>query len=138
MSQTCDLSMSRASLSHEGGSLMNMKQAIKVTIGGLLVLAGSHVMADEAETYQINAIMEGELAGAEKKLVQVLKDNPEDPYAMLNLAFIYQRSGYDDKARELYKRILSLPENPMARLASGKPERIKYIARRGLGTVLPE
>jgi len=121
MSQTCDLSMSRASLSHEGGSLMNMKQAIKVTIGGLLVLAGSHVMA-----------------GAEKKLVHVLKDNPEDPYAMLNLAFIYQRSGYDDKARELYKRILSLPENPMARLASGKPERIKYIARRGLGTVLPE
>lgn len=114
---------------------MNSRKISALILGGLLVVPGSLVLADEAEPYQMHAIMQGDLGQAESELLSVLEENPNDPYAMLNLAFIYQKSGYSDKARDMYMRILSLPEDPLAQLASGKPERIKLIARRGLGTV---
>lgn len=89
----------------------------------------------EEENYEADRIMYGEYSEAEKNLITALEENPNDPFALLNLAALYQSVGADDKARGVYERILSLEQNPHAQLASGKAEKVKSIAQRGLTTI---
>lgn len=110
---------------------------MKTTINILVLFIGlcGFSMAgysEETNTYQVDAIAQGNLAEAEQGLLAVLEKNPNDPYALLNLAYVYQKSGNATKAQEVYQRILSLKENPYAELATGKPEAVKSIARRGI------
>ena len=88
--------------------------------------------AEESQDYQVDDIIKGDYTQAEQELLEVLRKDPEDPFALLNLAFVYQSSGQDVKAREIYQRILVQSENPHAQLASGKPQRVKTIAQRGI------
>ncbi len=82
--------------------------------------------------YQANAIQEGNLTQAERELLLVIAEDPHNPYALLNLAYVYQQSGRNDQARILYERVLELRGNPLAELSSGKPARVKRIAQRGI------
>ena len=91
--------------------------------------------AQQDAQYQANTIMSGDLASAEQELLTVLDANPNDPYALLNLAYIYQRAGEQKKASQLYSRILTLKTNPYAELASGEKENVKNIARRGIARI---
>ena len=115
-----------------------MKVKIEFLIGCLifsLVCLAVPVRADESQSYQVDAIVNGEYSKAEQKLLEVLQNKPNDPYALLNLAFVYQKSGQNAKAREVYQRILEQPQNPHAQLASGKAQRVKTIAERGIATM---
>ena len=86
----------------------------------------------EQDNYQVQLIAEGKLAEAEQGLLVMLEKDPRDPYALLNLAYVYQKSGDAEKARQVYQRILEQRQNPYAELKSGKPEAVKSIARRGI------
>ena len=119
-----------------------MIRQLIITAGVLLVLppawAEDTLPADTAgqgQRYQADVIQEGELVLAEKKLLALIEQNPHDPYAMLNLAYVYQQSGQSEKARTMYARVLELRQNPIAELSSGKPERVKRIARRGMAAI---
>lgn len=94
--------------------------------------------SEEKNTYQVDLIAEGKLAEAEQGLLTVLEKNPNDPYALLNLAYVYQKSGNPAKAQGVYQRILELKANPYAELATGKPEAVKSIARRGIAQIQAE
>jgi tetratricopeptide (TPR) repeat protein len=90
------------------------------------------VMSAETTGYEVDAIASGDLQNAEQGLLAVLEKNPDDPYALLNLAYVYKKAGNTAKAQDTYQRILALKTNPYAELVSGKAERIKSIARRGI------
>ncbi|NNE37436.1 MAG: tetratricopeptide repeat protein [Gammaproteobacteria bacterium] len=108
----------------------------KYLIFSFIIIALSNISTANAEqNYQADVIANGDLAAAEAKLIAVLDKTPDDPYALLNLAFVYQKAGNQVKAREIYYRILSLRNNPYAELASGDTERVKSIAQRGIERV---
>jgi Tfp pilus assembly protein PilF len=86
----------------------------------------------EQDNYQVQLIANGKLVEAEQGLLVMLEKDPNDPYALLNLAYVYQKSGDQEKARQVYQRILEQRQNPYAELKSGKPEAVKSIARRGI------
>jgi len=94
--------------------------------------------SQESSSYQAEAIASGKLVEAEQGLLAELEKNPNDPYALLNLAFVYQKSGNTVGAQQVYQRILELKNNPYAELASGKPEPVKNIARRGIARLEAE
>ena len=89
-------------------------------------------VAEDAKSYQLEAISNGDYKEAEKQLLAVLETKPNDPFALLNLAFIYQKYGENEKAKLMYDRIMAQRDNPHAQLASGKPRRVKSIARKGI------
>lgn len=115
------------------GGAVTMKTAINTFIF-FISLCGFATAAysEQGNTYQADAISAGKLAEAEQGLLAVLEKDPNDPYALLNLAYVYQKSGDAAKAQQVYQRILKLKENPYAELATGKPEPVKSIARRGI------
>ena len=115
----------------------------KIFAASLLLILSGATWADEAppvtndsdgikQSYQANAIQEGNLTQAERELLLVIAEDPHNPYALLNLAYVYQQSGRNDQARILYERVLELRGNPLAELSSGKPARVKRIAQRGI------
>lgn len=94
--------------------------------------------SEDTGSYQAEAIANGRLVEAEQGLLSILENDPNDPYALLNLAFVYQKSGDTVRAQQVYQRILELKNNPYAELASGKPEPVKNIARRGIARLEAE
>ena len=117
-----------------------------LTVTSLLLILTGAAWADDnppvindsnnvSQSYQANAIQEGNLTLAERELLLVVAENPHDPYALLNLAYVYQQSGRSDQARILYERVLGMRTNPLAELSSGKPARVKRIAQRGIAEI---
>ena len=117
-----------------------------LTVTSLLLILSGAARADDNppvindtndinQSYQANAIQEGNLTQAERELLLAVAENPHNPYALLNLAYVYQQSGRDEQARILYERVLDLRSNPLAKLSSGKPARVKRIARRGIAEI---
>lgn len=118
-----------------------MKRVIGVVAGVVIaaVTAGVslQVSGEEPTAYEVDAISNGDFTTAERRLTAILDKNPNDPYALLNLAFVYQKSGQADKARDLYQRILEQRQNPLAELPQGRKQPVKTIAQRGINA-LPE
>jgi len=83
-------------------------------------------------TYQAGDILSGDFAAAEAKLNTRLAASPNDSFAMLNLAAIYDRSGRTDEARALYERVMSLRDNPYAKVANNKVVPVKKVASNAL------
>ena len=117
-----------------------------LTVTSLLLILSGAAWADDNppvindtndvnQSYQADAIQEGNLTQAERELLLVVAENPHNPYALLNLAYVYQQSGRDDQARILYERVLDLRSNPLAKLSTGKPARVKRIAQRGIAEI---
>lgn len=115
-----------------------MTRTIKKCMIFIIFSFSANLMAQEDSSYQAETIANGDIQHAEQQLIEVLKDNPEDPYALLNLAYVYQRAGQEDRARDIYNRILELKANPYAELASGKTQSVKNIARRGIAGIATE
>ena len=62
------------------------------------------------------AIENGQLVDAERVLTEALDSNPDNPYALLNLGAVYQRTGRFDQAREMFERVVALdPQEVPAR-----------------------
>lgn len=88
-----------------------------------------------ADRYAMQAIMKGDYAKAEEKLRTTAAKRPDDPYALLNLAFVLQKTGRQAEAARLYEDILELEANPKAGLASGYGRPVKDVARTALGAL---
>ena len=73
----------------------------------LLGLAGysSVGYSEESGSYQADAIASGKYADAEQGLLTILENNPDDPYALLNLAYVYQKSGDATKAQQVWPSV---------------------------------
>jgi Flp pilus assembly protein TadD len=54
------------------------------------------------------AIEKGQLVDAERVLTEALDLNPDNPYALLNLGTVYQRTGRFDLAREMFEKVIAL------------------------------
>jgi len=62
------------------------------------------------------AIENGQLVDAERVLTEALDSNPDNPYALLNLGAVYQRTGRFDQAQEMFERVIALdPQEVPAR-----------------------
>lgn len=94
------------------------------------VAADKDQMKADQDPVAFETIRAGDLETAEKALMAA-KEN-EDPFQLLNLAYVMQKTGRSDEAAALYRQILDSEQNPYAKLASGDPRRVKSIARDGL------
>lgn len=66
-------------------------------------------------------IENGQLADAEQVLTEAVQANPNNPYALLNLGTVYQRTGRFDEAREMFEKVVAM--NPTEK----PPKRSKFI-----------
>ncbi|GHF11406.1 hypothetical protein GCM10017044_01450 [Kordiimonas sediminis] len=78
------------------------------------------------------ALKSGDWASAEAELLQSSLDDQDSVYAKLNLAFLYGTTGRSEQAAAIYQEILDGRDNSFAMVLSGKPRRVKAIAREGL------
>lgn len=69
---------------------------------------------------------------AEAALVNPEFAKEDEVFAKLNLAFVYSSTGRRDLAVAIYNEILASKENPYALTRSGKPRRVKTIAKMAL------
>ena len=77
-------------------------------------------------------LAERDWSAAETELVNT-EFSPEDQiFAKVNLAFLYSVTGRTEKAMALYQEILDGRDNSFAMTLSGKPRKVKYIAKDGL------
>ena len=74
--------------------------------------SGAQTLANKG----FEAIENGQLVDAERVLTEALDSNPDNPYALLNLGAVYQRTGRFDQAQEMFERVIALdPQEVPAR-----------------------
>lgn len=54
------------------------------------------------------ALQKGDNSEAEKKLTEALAINPNNPYAILNMGVIYERSGRKEEAKVMYQKVIDM------------------------------
>ena len=80
----------------------------------------------------------GRLVEAEKTLGEALQQNPNNPYALLDMGAVYQRTGRFDQAREMFEKVIALnpSEKPSKHSKSvGESKTLKEIAADNLKTL---
>ncbi|KQU56100.1 hypothetical protein ASG67_06800 [Sphingomonas sp. Leaf339] len=82
------------------------------------------------------SIASGDLAHAESTLVAERRIFPNRPELMLNLAAVYQRTGRDAAARDLYRSVREKPA-VMMDMPSGKIMSSHDLADRGIARLTP-
>lgn len=80
----------------------------------------------------------GRLVEAEKTLGEALQQNPNNPYALLDMGAVYQRTGRFDQAREMFEKVIAL--NPSEKPSKhskfvGGSKTLKEIAADNLTTL---
>jgi len=86
-------------------------------------------------------IENGQLAAAETLLTEAVQANPNNPYALLNLGTVYQRTGRFDQAREMFEKVVALnpKEKPSKRSKFVDDSKtLKDIAEDNLKTLPPK
>jgi len=107
----------------------------------LIFLAGCVSRDMKLANKSFSAIENGQLADAEKVLTEALQVNPNNPYALLNLGTVYQRTGRFDEAREMFEKVVAL--NPTQKPAKRSKfvddsKNLKEIAEDNLKTLPPK
>jgi Tfp pilus assembly protein PilF len=85
-----------------------------------------------------NHIEKGELADAETVLNEAVQKYPENPYAVLDLGTVYQRTGRFDQAREMFEKVIAMDakDNPSRRSKFVDPNKnLTQIAQDNLKTL---
>ena len=112
-----------------------MENRIRKLIGTALLASVTICGGASAETsagYEADAILDGNYRQAEIRLQGILQTSPDDAFALLNLAAIYDRSGRTEEARGLYERVMALRDNPYAQVADRKVKPVKTVASNAL------
>lgn len=86
--------------------------------------------SSQEQRYGFNALQRNDLAAAEARLIAQLAEEPDEPSVLLNLAYVYAKTGREDQALQMYDQVLRLPDVQMA-LGSGKPASSHLLARAG-------
>jgi Flp pilus assembly protein TadD len=71
---------------------------------------------------------QGNMAGAENYLNQALAENPNNPYALLNLGVVYMRTGRGEQARGLFNKVIELDPKDIVARSNGPGEVGKTLA----------
>ena len=74
------------------------------------------------------AINGGRLVEAEQHLASALEVNPDNPYTLLNLGYVYQHTGRYDAAREMYRGVIALD-------SGDRPSKVSVDSLKGLSVV---
>jgi len=83
-------------------------------------------------------IEDGRFTDAERVLTEAVQKNPDNPYAVLNLGTVYQRTGRFEQAREMFDRVIAMDaqENPAKRSEFVDPSKnLRQIAEDNLKTL---
>lgn len=100
----------------------------------LMMCAGAAVAQAPLPTptaYGSSAMLAGRYDVAEAILAERVAADPAEPSALLNMAYLYARTGRETQARALYQRVLA-EESVMLDVASGRAVASHDLARRGL------
>lgn len=100
-----------------------------------LACAMSLSSAAGASDLGYGSIQDGNWAAAEIQLRAELKENPNDPMRMLNLAYVLQSQGRADEAAGLYQSVLELDRDPLLAVGSNsksRPMRAKLVAKKAM------
>lgn len=101
-----------------------MIKTVLALVGAASVVAtgaAAQTTPSQAQTYGFNAIARGDLNAAEARLIAQRAEEPNEPSVLLNLAYIYGRTGRADEATALYNQILASDDVLMI---SGKGEQV--------------
>ena len=81
-----------------------------------VVLIGCTVLREDMRLSNrgLKEISKGNFQQAEKYLERALSLNPDNPYAVLNMGVVYQNTGRNEQAREMYKKVLSISSEEKA------------------------
>lgn len=96
-----------------------------------LALAGA-AQAQPANPYGYDHIAAKNLQAAETRLIAQQAAEPDEPSVLLNLAYVYKKTGRAAEAASLYERVLGQPDVLMA-LGSGKPAWSHALAMKAMG-----
>ena len=88
----------------------------------LLVSCASDGMRLTTRGYE--AIERGTLVEAELHLETALMLEPDNPFALLNMGYVFQQTGRYDEAREMYQKVI-------ARHSDEKPDRVLVESLKG-------
>ncbi|MCP5145011.1 MAG: tetratricopeptide repeat protein [Gammaproteobacteria bacterium] len=108
---------------------------VMMMLGGCLAMSAVAEEATGNENLHDKSILQGNYAASEKALTERLNANPNDPYALLNLAVIYRKTGREEMARDAYQRVLAQRANPYVVVASDEIKHVKTVAKNGLGVL---
>lgn len=110
-----------------------------------LAIANAHAdpdagLADAGMKYTENGwgfteVAEQDWGKAEETLKAQVEAHPDDPFRLLNLAYVYTKTDKSEDAVAVYERILDLETDPMATLTSGQDVRAKKVARDALASL---
>ncbi len=113
-------------------------RTFNLTLGVATVLASCAmpITRDEQLVEQgFQHIIDREWSQAEPYLLEALQENDDNPYALLNLGVVYQQTGRDIEAREMYNRVIDMePSNTATRTNIGEERGrgLTELARRNL------
>lgn len=100
-----------------------------LALAGAMGAAGSAMAAADDSGY--HAIAHGNLAAAEAQIASERRLFRQDPDLLLNLAYVYARTGRVEQARALYGDVLARPAEDVD-LANGDSIDSHVAARAGL------
>ena len=96
-----------------------------------VAFATAALAQSQEQTYGFNAIAKDDLTAAEARLMAQRAVEPNEPSVLLNLAYVYARTGRYDQANALYKQVLA-GENVLM-MTGGRQQLWSHeVAQRGL------
>ena len=114
------------------------KGSTAVLIFGLMVGCTTPPKDDQLVNLALDEIMETDYAKAEEYLVEALAENPDNPYALINMGVVYHNTDRKEQAQQMYQKAIDLePDSRAGRASSdddeGRP--LLEIARKNLQTL---
>lgn len=98
---------------------------------GAVVLASAAAAQTQEQRYGFNAIAKDDLTGAEARLIAQRAAEPNEPSVLLNLAYVYARTGRFDLANAAYRQVIA-GENVLMLTGSRQQLWSHDVAQRGL------
>jgi tetratricopeptide (TPR) repeat protein len=91
------------------GKMINRIWCLVLLFAGLAVGCATTASRDmELANQGFEYLNQGNMAGAENYLNQSLAENPNNPYALLNLGVVYMRTGRAEQARSMFDKVIAL------------------------------
>jgi hypothetical protein len=79
-----------------------------LTLTAIVALAGCASKDMVLSNQGFEELSKGNNVEAGMKLEEALAINPDNPYALLNMGVVYQRTGRPEKARRMYEKVIAL------------------------------
>ncbi len=107
---------------------------VSLLIAGCATLGGDMAYSNRG----FEEICQDNCAKAEEYLKKALEINPNNPYALLNLGVVYQRTGRPELARQMYQKVIDLDAKESAQRSNedwARGKSLADIAKKNLETL---